>query len=258
MPLLDHFHDPYDTEATWESFHSMWTTSIAAQLNRSLPRRFCALAQIHLGRHVEADVVEVDLGAEARDEPRNGPGGGVAVKAWAAPAATLVLPALFPDDIYVPVIDTERPRRPVAVVELVSPRNKDRPDARAAFAARSSAYFQYGLGLIIVDVVTTRRGNMHNELMELLKHPPTSHLSDDVLLYTTAYRPRRENEENLMDVWTVPLAVGQPLPTMPLALRGAMTVPVDLKRPTPTPATAVGSGPSRPVDDGGFGPYRFA
>ena len=32
-----------------------------------------------------------------------------------------------------------------------------------------------------------------------------------------------------MDVWTVPLTVGRPLPTLPLALRGANAVPLDLE-----------------------------
>lgn len=211
MPLLDHFLDPFDAEVAWESFHVTWATSIAAQLNHRMPRRFRDLVQISMGRHLTEELAVTGQEPAFLGKPQ------------------FVLQAHIPDELSVPVIDTERPRRPLAVVELISPGTKDRPDARAASAAKSSAYLQYGLGLIIVDVVTTRRGNMHNELMELLKHPPTSHMADDVLLYTTAYQPRRENEENVMDVWTVPLAVGQPLPTMPLALRGAMTVPVDLE-----------------------------
>jgi hypothetical protein len=201
-----------------------------AWLNRTLPKRYRAFSQIHFGRYVEADVAEVDLKDGAADEPRNGPAGGVAIKPWAPPAAALVLPAVFPDDLAVPVLDVEnRGFHPVAVVELASPGNKDRPETRRAFAAKSAAYLQRGIGLLMVDVVTSRRFNLHNELMDLLRHPATARMPAEAFTYTVAYRPSRHADANQIEVWPAPLVVGQALPIMPLALKGAVTVPVDLE-----------------------------
>jgi 3-isopropylmalate/(R)-2-methylmalate dehydratase large subunit len=53
-----------------------------------------------------------------------------------------------------------------AAVELRSPRNKDRPESRRAFGAKSAAYLQRGIGLITVDIVSSRQFNLHNELIQ--------------------------------------------------------------------------------------------
>jgi hypothetical protein len=54
-------------------------------------------------------------------------------------------------------------------------------------------------------------------------------MPDDAYLYAVAYRPARRGEENQIDIWPVPLAVGGPLPVLPLALRGTRAVPLDLE-----------------------------
>jgi hypothetical protein len=231
MPLQDHFHPPIAPTFPWESFHSLWAGSVVAFLNRTLPRRFRAFAQLHLGRHIEADVAEIDHGRGVEDDRGNGvSNGGVAVQAWAPPQTSLVIPAIFPDDIVVPVLDLEGGRiLPVAVVEFVSPGNKDRAETRRAFALKSAAYLHRGLGLIVIDIVTGRRANLHNELMDLLGHPPTTRMPPETSIYATAYRPRQHEETSQIEVWRNPLAVNENLPVLPLALRGAMTVPVDLE-----------------------------
>jgi uncharacterized protein DUF4058 len=230
MPLLDHFRDRNEAEVLWPSIHGAWANAIMAQLNRTLPRRYRAQTQVRLGRHVEADVTEIDVSPASRDDLPNGPASGVAVKPWAPPAAALVLPAVFPDDIIVQVIDVEiRGFHPVAVVELVSPGNKDRPETRRAFAAKSAAYLQRGIGLLTVDAVTARHFNLHNELMDLLRYPATARMADDAWIYGVSYRPVHRDERSEIEVWREPLAIGQALPLMPLALRGAPTVPVDLE-----------------------------
>src|SRR5262249_3159930 len=105
MPLLDHFHPPLFPQRSWESFHSRWANSIADALQQTLPPRYFAEVQIHLGSLIEADVAEFERPAEGEDEPRNGPAGGAALQTWVPPAATLVLPAVFPDDLEVHVRD---------------------------------------------------------------------------------------------------------------------------------------------------------
>src|SRR5205085_725706 len=75
-------------------------------------------------------------------------------EAAAAAAASLVMPAVFPDDIEVQVFATTAGATLVAAIELVSPGNKDREEARRAFAAKCAGYLTRGVGLVVVDVVT--------------------------------------------------------------------------------------------------------
>jgi hypothetical protein len=228
MPLLDHFHPPLFPQRSWESFHSRWANSIADALQRVLPERYFAEVQIHLGSRVEADVAEFERPAEA-EEARNGPGGGVAVQIWAPPPAILVLPAVFPDDIEVQVRDQRDDARLVAVVELVSPRNKDRAESRRAFAAKCAAYLERGIGLVAVDIVTSRQGNLHNELIEVLGLGEPFTMPMEASLYAVAYRPARREEANQIEVWPASLSLGGNLPILPLAIRGFRTLPLDLE-----------------------------
>src|SRR5437879_734202 len=102
MPLLDHFHPPLHPQRPWESFHAVWAGAIMERLNELLPPRYFAAIQVHLGRHVEADVAELDTGP-GNVGPTNGAAGGTAVATWAPPATTLVMSVVFPDDIEVRV-----------------------------------------------------------------------------------------------------------------------------------------------------------
>ncbi len=228
MPLLDHFHPPLYPQRAWESFHSRWANSIADELHRVLPRRYFAEVHIHLGGQVEADVAEFDYIAEPEGEAGNGAAGGVGVRSWAPPAAAMVLPAVFPDDLEVQVRDQTDDARLVAVVELVSPRNKDRDDSRRAFAAKCAAYLQRGVGLLVIDVVTSRQGNLHNEMIGMMQWGDAFRMPAAALLYAAAYRPVRRDVSQI-DFWPSALAVGGPLPLLPLALRGGPAVPLDLE-----------------------------
>src|SRR5436190_1407826 len=101
MPLLDHFHAPLYPARPWESFHAVWCTALLEQLNTRLPTRYYGAVHVHLGTQVEADVAEFETPESPLAPLGNGPAGGVAVAAWAPPAATVVLSADFPDDIEV-------------------------------------------------------------------------------------------------------------------------------------------------------------
>ena len=170
MPLLDHFHAPLVDRHPWESFHSVWAAELMGWLNRILPRRFLAVVQTHLGRHVEADVAEFEQSAEPGEDEGNGEAsGGVAVQTYAPPAVALVMPAVYPDDLEVQIRDERVSGRLAAVVELVSPGNQDRPEARRAFAAKCAAYLERGIGVVTIDIVTSHHFNMHNELVDLLR-----------------------------------------------------------------------------------------
>jgi len=48
-------------------------------------------------------------------------------------------------------------------------------------------------------------------------------------IYVAAYRPVRREAADRIECWPTPLAVGQPLPVVPLALLGGPTLPLDLE-----------------------------
>jgi hypothetical protein len=178
--------------------------------------------------------VEVDVASFEREAARaaetNGNSGGIAVETWAPPTTSMIMPAVFPDEIEVQVFGSPTGAHLVAAIELISPGNKDRPEMRRAFAAKCASYLQMGIGLVVVDVVTDRAGNLHDELITLLDQGDRFRFPTASPLYAVAYRPvRREPGGDQIDIWTTPLALGQALPIMPLALRGAATLPLDLE-----------------------------
>lgn len=103
---------------------------------------------------------------------------------------------------------------------------RDRPESRQAFVSKCETYLRNSVGLVIVDMVTQRRANLHNELMQrLLGSTAEAHGSD---LYAVAYRAVQRVEATKLDVGQEPLTLGQALPTLPLWLRGGLCLPIDL------------------------------
>ena len=233
MPLLDHFHAPLYPKRYWESFHARWAAAISDALNQKLlPEEYFAEIQVHIGPRVEVDVAT--LHEKVAQPPRvEDPGGGVAtlaVKPWAPPTAEFSMPAIFPDVAEVQVYGTLEGKALVAAIELISPGNKDREEERKGFAAKCAAYLQRGIGLIIVDIVTMRKGNLHNELVELLGVGEKFLFAHDEL-YATAFRPIRPPRAKRIDVWNAELGLGKPLPLLPLALDRDIVLPLDLEPP---------------------------
>jgi hypothetical protein len=233
MPLFDHFHRPLSETHQWVSVHSRWATAIADDLNRRLPRRFLAEAPFTLGSYAASDVVEVDQApGGGNGVPLTPEAGGVAVAAEPityAPPVGLTMPADFPEEVLVEIRDLQHARRVLAVVELVSPGNKDDSAARQGFAGKCLSYLARGLGLVVIDVVTEHHRNLHNELVRLAGHGDSFLMAGDPPVYAAAYRPVHRKKEDLIDLWTWPLAVGAALPAVPLALKGFGCVRLDLE-----------------------------
>jgi hypothetical protein len=80
-----------------------------------------------------------------------------------------------------------------------------------------------------VDIVTNRRANLHNEILQVLEADDLLRMPPEQSLYAVAYRPLRRGQGDQIDVWRVPLAVGHPLPTLALGLRADLAVPVDFE-----------------------------
>jgi hypothetical protein len=88
-------------------------------------------------------------------------------------------------------------------------------------------YLQQGIGLMLIDIVTNRQANLHNELVYLLGAGEQFLLPLEPL-YATAYRPVRREDTAEIKVWPATLAVGRPLPLLPLPLDKAIFMPLDL------------------------------
>ena len=195
MPLRDHFHPPVKHLLGWDTLHSAWATHLADVLNeRWLPPEFVAQEHRHGGGHLEIDVATYErLHAPAPIIPpqeSNGPATATLPQLYAPPAAIRTMPGVFPDEFEVRVFNTEGGHHLVAAIELISPGNKDRPDVRRAFAAKCAAYLQEGVSLVIVDVVTERRANLHNEIVNVMEARDEYLMPADSSLYAVAYRPQ--------------------------------------------------------------------
>jgi len=230
MPLLDHFHPPLKNQRHWEGFHNRWAAAIADALNTTLlPQEYFAEFEVHLGQHFEIDVATFEEREPGTAEGNRSGGTALATRAWAPPIALSAMPAVFPDVFEVRVFSESGGATLVAAIELASPANKDRPEARRTFAAKCAAYLQRGIGLVVIDIVTERRANLHNELVDLLSGGEAFRIPFDSLLYTTAYHPVRRDKREEIDWWAQPLTVGQPMPIMPLPVRGLAILPLDLE-----------------------------
>lgn len=228
MPLMDHFRPPLAGTRHWESFHAVWAGEITALLNRTvLPEGYFAETQVHVGSRVEVDVASF-----ARDEFTHGAesNGDIAVQTIAPPLTTTALPLIFPDEVEIQVISTETGPTLVGAIELISPGNKDRPEARLAFAAKCASYLHQGIGLVIIDIVTNRLANLHNELIDLLKQDAAHRFPGASNLYAVSYRPARlASGADQAAISFYELGLDKPLPTVPLPLRRGPTLPLDLE-----------------------------
>ncbi|HJT77396.1 MAG TPA: hypothetical protein VJ739_09370, partial [Gemmataceae bacterium] len=117
-----------------------------------------------------------------------------------------------------------------ATIELISPANKDRAGSRRTFAAKCAGYLRHGIAVVIVDIVTARTANLHEELFSTLGvksrraawRSPTG-------LYAVAYRAVTARKSPRVEAWPEPLALGEALPVLPLWLALDLCVPLRLE-----------------------------
>jgi hypothetical protein len=223
MPLLDHFRPPVNQDIQWNTFHSAWATFMANALNDAVPSEFRVREYLKLGGGVEIDVAALRHPSQA-----NGTVSPV-LSDWQPPRRVAAVPATFPDRFEVLVFRDFGGRHLVAAIELVSPGNKDRPQVREAFAQKVASYLHEGVSVLVVDVVTERHANLHDEIVGLMRMPDDLRMPPDPPLYAASYRPVLRDGRAEIDVWTTAFGVGDPLPTMPLRLIADYFVPVELE-----------------------------
>jgi hypothetical protein len=212
MPLLDHFAPPLSGRRHWHSFHNGWAYCISTQLNSLLPLGYFAEANVQYGIEIDVAAFE-EVGAVP---PTN----------WTAPVPHATHPTTFTEAVVeIGIFSRSGGPQLAGAVELVSPANKDRPETRQALVNKCATYIQAGVGVVLVDVVTERTADFHRELLARLGATAAAPSP----LFASAYRPVERDGTSQLDVWVEAIALGQPLPTMPLWLRGGLCLPVELE-----------------------------
>jgi hypothetical protein len=221
MPL----HDWAETTG-WEGIYLFWMTELARHLRGRLPSGF----RPYLGPGP----------AVAVGSPPGRPDVSVrshSVEGQPAPAETLPTesaPQDEPDlELAVMALETlpyvERAGRMVAAVELVSPLNKDRPEARSNYMNRYAGYLVGGIHLLLVDVhPRPRRFSFADGIARMLGVPNQPALPPPMAVSYRVGEPAATGGRFLA-IWRRNLMVGAALPAMRLPLDVDLAVEVELE-----------------------------
>jgi hypothetical protein len=167
----------------------------------------------------------------------------VGVRSW-SPAEAMRLPgppfgetstdSAEPDEeIAVATLDPEtavyieRQGRLIAAVELISPRNKDRPIARSAYLARYLGYLLEGAHLVLIDVHRRPVGFSFADHIAAELHLQQPSVLPPMAVSYRVGEPAATGGR-LLAIWRRPMTVGDTLPPIPLPLTSEQEVTVDL------------------------------
>ncbi len=224
-------HDWTRVEAgIFHAFHVAWLPQLQGALNGGLlPSGYYALAEQHAGRSI-ADLLTLHA-SPAAGEPLPAPPatGGTAV-AEAPPRARhrqTIEPAALARRRTLAIRHVSG-HRLVAVLEVVSPANKDRPQSALDFAAKAVDALDAGVHLLLVDLFPPGPSDpqgMHGVIrrrLDLSEEPYDLPADEPLTLASYAAGPR-------VEIYLEHLAVGATLPEMPLFLRPDRYVNVPLE-----------------------------
>lgn len=219
MPIHDWSRVP---AGDFHHFHQTWTPLIAGALNRGLlPPDYLAMAEQVTGRPIP-DVVTL----QAR-KPKGG-GGGVAV-ATAPPSARVI--ARFERINYATranrILIRHRNGKVVAIIEILSPGNKDSVHAIRSFIDKSIEILDQGINLFIVDLFPpTRRdpAGIHKAIWDQFRDEPFEFLPEKPLTVASYIGG------DLPMAYVDSLGIGDTLPSSPIFLSEDFYVPAPLEQ----------------------------
>src|SRR5947209_1700530 len=134
------------------------------------------------------------------------------------------------DEYKVRIYDAKRGRHLVATIEIISPANKDRPEHRNVFVGKCAALLQKGVAVSVIDLVTVRQFNLYVELLTMIGHADPALGDPPPALYAASCRWVQRRRRTILEAWFHALALGQPLPTLPLWLSEDRVVPLNLEQ----------------------------
>jgi hypothetical protein len=202
-------------------FHQCWIVEISAALNGGLlPPGYMAMAEQVTGRPIP-DVVT--LHAETSwDEP-----GGIAV-ATAPPSARLI--AKIEKINYAKRADRVVIRhgrgKVVAIIEIVSPGNKDSRNSIRSFIEKACDIMNQGVNLLIVDLFppTARDPHgIHQAIWDEYGEEPFAEAPGKPLVVASFLAG------DIPTGYVEPIAVGDPLPSLPIFLSPDRYIPAPLE-----------------------------
>jgi hypothetical protein len=224
MPM----HDWSSVQAgIYQNFHVLWLSTITNRLNTGLlPQGMIAMAEQIIGG---PEPVVVTL--QHNDIAFSGSGGIAATMTEAPPQ---------PKTEFVIPVEVERYAakanrvvvrhslgRVVAVVELVSPGNKDSRHALRSFVEKTVDLLYDNINLLVIDPfppgVRDPQG-IHKAIWDEITDEPFA-LPDDRKLTLAAYQAAP-----IKTAYVEPFAVGQPIPDMPLFLHNNFYINVPLEQ----------------------------
>jgi hypothetical protein len=223
MPLHD-----WNELTDWETVHTYWIADLGRWLKPRLPAGY----RVSLAAVPALVVAPVPVHPDVivrRPEP---------IAPLAGEALGPLDPAeLAPDqEVALATIDTAqavqvtRGGNLIAVIELVSPRNKDRPETRRTTTDRFIGYLSHGVHLLMVDVQRRPLGfSFADDLATALLFSAPAVPAPCAVSYRMG-GPAPEEAGQLLAMWRRPLTVGAPLPTLPLPLSLETSVWVDLEQ----------------------------
>ncbi len=200
---------------TWHNFHVLWTARITNCLNDSLlPTGYFAMAEQVVGGP-EPDVVSLKLN---EPDPFDQQGGGLAVtQAPPRPETTFVIPA--ESDRYAARANRISVRHEldtvVAVIELISPGNKNSKHAMRQLIDKTVELIFQGINVMVVDVFPPGPRDpqgIHKLIWDELADQEFA-LPADRPLTLASYQA-----SPVKTAFVEPFCVGSDLPDMPLFL----------------------------------------
>src|SRR4051812_24806889 len=206
----------------FHDFHQSWTITIRNALNAGLlPPGYFAMVEQKAGGP-EPDVITLEL----TPPPGPAPGGGAVD--LQPPRARFVTRAESAG--YARKANRVTVRHPdgdvVAVIEVVSPGDKDSRHAIRAFARKAVALLQAGVHLLVVDPFPPGPRDpqgIHKVIWDRLRDEAFA-LPPDKPLTVASYAAGAETV-----AYVEPVAVGDPLPEMPVFLTAERYVPCPLE-----------------------------
>jgi len=206
----------------FHDFHQSWTVGICYALNsRALPTGFFAMIEEKTGP-VQPDVIAFDLPGPVVDRSA-----GLSIEDH--PPQTRFV-ARTESASYARKANRISIRHPdgnvVAVIEVVSPGNKDSRHALESFANKAAEFLQAGVHLLIVDLFPPSRRDpqgIHKAIWDRLHDEPFA-LPADKPLTLVSYAVGTE-----IVGYVEPVAVGDVLPDMPVFLSADHYVPCPLE-----------------------------
>lgn len=222
----------------FHDFHSAWLSEIRKMLNHEvLPEDYFALMEQITGKAIP-DVITLHAPVPIR-EGESSPAGGSSV---GGPEAVAVAERPPQVDLLTMRTSPSFSRRQkrivirhsagevVALIELVSPANKQSADSVATFCHKIEAAIADGIHALVLDLLPPRKHDpngvhgVHGVLWDLLEADPFELPATRPLLLASY------EVNDGIEAYVKPLAVGDTLPAMPLFLKSGWYVEVPLER----------------------------